>query len=105
MSDPASSPGVPSEHGDGLPPQAGGLSASGDAERAIPGGIDRPADLRSLLRLLWDHAGRLSALFLGLLALLVLLFLAVIGSSAALVLLVVIVAGVAMIVVGGRIRA
>ncbi len=66
---------------------------------------DRPPDLRALLRLLWDHAGRIAAIFLGIVAALGLLFLAIIGSTPALVLLVVLVVGVAMIALGGRIRA
>jgi hypothetical protein len=60
---------------------------------------------RDLARLVWDNAGRIGAAALLAIAVLSLLFLAVVGSSAALILLVVLVIGAAMVVVGGRIRA
>ena len=53
---------------------------------------------------LWDHAGRLSGIALGLLALAALVFLAAIGFRPALFLVVLLVAGVVIIAVGGRIR-
>jgi hypothetical protein len=53
---------------------------------------------------LYDHIGRLSGLLLGALALVGLLFLAVIGYGPAIGLLVVIVIGILLIAVGGRMR-
>jgi hypothetical protein len=84
----------------------GARSAGAGPGAARPGrDTPRPPDGRAVLRLLWDHAGRIAAFFLGAVFLLALLFLAVIGSTPALVLLVVVVVGVAMIALGGRIRA
>ncbi len=78
----------------------------GPAIRSGPGAAAvAPRSIRDLLHLAWDHVGMLSALLLGLLATLALLFLAIVGFTPALVLLVVLVAGIAMLVVGGRIRA
>ncbi len=51
-----------------------------------------------------DHIGRLIALLLGTLALLVTIFLAAIGYQPALGLIVVTVAGVLLIALGGRMR-
>jgi len=52
-----------------------------------------------------DHIGIISGLFLGLIAFLFVVFLAVIGDEPAITLLVVVVVGVALIGVGARMRA
>jgi energy-converting hydrogenase Eha subunit G len=51
---------------------------------------------------LWDHIGRLSGAFLGLLVFGFLVFLAVAGDTDAWILIVLIVAGVLLIVLGSR---
>lgn len=53
---------------------------------------------------LWDHAGRLAAGVLGLIAVAFLVLLAVAGYSAAGILLALVIGGLAMIIIGGRIR-
>lgn len=54
---------------------------------------------------LYDHIGRISGVVLGLIAFGFVAFLAAIGSKPALGLVIVLVVGVAMIAIGGRMRA
>ncbi len=65
-----------------------------------------PSDQRRepMLSWLWHHIGMISGLIISLLAIASVVFLAVAGFTDALVLLVIVVFGVAMIIVGGRIR-
>jgi|GEM_PF-5464738 len=58
----------------------------------------------SLLSWLWHHIGVISGLIIAFLAVASVVFLAIAGFTDALVLLVIVVFGMAMIIVGGRIR-
>jgi len=91
----------PGAAGDPAPHGQGDAAAAG-AVVVVRGGKHTARDLG---RLLWDHAGRIGVAALLTIAVLSLLFLAIIGFTAALVLLVVLVVGITMIAVGGRIRA
>ena len=72
-----------------------------EATDRLPGS---PSPGRGLLRLFWDHAGRISAALIGAVAFIGLLFLAAIGFTPALVLVIVVVVGFVLIVLGGRVR-
>lgn len=70
-----------------------------------PGGRRRPEPGRAGGRQwLWDHIGRISGIVLGLVAFAFLVVLAALGWPPAYGLVVLVVIGVAMIVVGGRIK-
>ncbi len=77
---------------------------SGDTLSADRGGSFPKTSRETLPSWLWHHIGMVLGIVITCLAVASVLFLAVAGFTAALVLLVVILFGVAMIIIGGRIR-